>query len=380
VSDFRATADQTVLRSAFGELLDGVMTEARRRTALDGPTFDLDVWHEIAAGGWLELATPEVVIDNPSPASTLALLSEQLGARLVPAPVMLAAALVIPILTRTGTTTLDLDQVLNGRSVVTMVMPNEGSPAAPAWSGIRVLEERGSRLLIGGRVDGVVLGAVADWILIPLARADGTLAVGVLDRRRAGVRTRPASELDFVKPTATVDVEGVWLEPEDLLDGSTGDLGTLVGEWLLRYLITLDSEGIGAAEEVIRRTVAYVSDRRQFGVPVGSFQAVKHILANAYSEMEFARGLAHHVAWRLDHDDEPPLTDLMCSRLLSGEMYSSVVEKCIQCHGGAGFTWEQGLHGWYRQALFHRSHPFPPRELRTHVWAEITSASGATSG
>jgi alkylation response protein AidB-like acyl-CoA dehydrogenase len=290
----------------------------------------------------------------------------------------LALALVIPVLARAPAEAIDLAAVLTGRQIATIALPDAGIPADPAWTAMSVRAVDGSRLQIAGRLPMVLLGEVADWILVPVRRPEGGLAVAALDTSRAEVRRVPAGDLDFAKPTTEVIVDGAWIGPEHLLGAGAEDLTGLLTDWLRRYLVCVDAESVGGAAEAIHRTVTYVCERRQFGVPVGSFQAVKHIMADAYGEMESARGLARHVAWRLDHDPEPPDDDLICSRLLAGTMYPSVIERCIQCHGGAGFTWEQGLHRWYRQALFHRSHPFSRRALRDHLWQRVRAGMADT--
>ena len=161
--------------------------------------------------------------------------------------------------------------------------------------------------------------------------------------------------------------DSVEIAPEDLAGGPDADHRAAFAAALRRYMLWLDGEALGGAEQMLARTVEYVSQRRQFGVPVGSFQAVKHSLADAYAELELARGHAYDAAEEEERGGREVGVALAASRLICSRMYLTVVERSIQGHGGIGFTWEHEIHLWYRAALAARHDPFPARVLRDCV-------------
>jgi acyl-CoA dehydrogenase len=375
--DFTINDEQRALRDGFRDLLGSIMTEQRTREVLDGPTFSTEIWREICAGGWLEVAAAQDEDDGPGTASLLVYLTECVGAGLVPGSFALVAGTVVPARQRfPGEVAPALyDAVVSGTEVATIVLPSAGTPIAPEWRAIRAEELDGDHVRLAGRARGVVLGHLADWVLIPVSRDDGTVAIAIV----AGpdLQRSQDGELAFTQPVGTVAADGLRVAKSAFLGGWEADLRAPLTRWLQRYLLCVDAESIGGADAVLTRTVAFVNERRQFGAPVGSFQAVKHLLADAYGEIEVARGLTEHVAWRFDQEPDGCLDDLLASRILAADMYPSVVERCIQCHGGAGFTWEQGLHGWYRQALFNRHHPFSPDSLRECLYERVAGRPAA---
>jgi alkylation response protein AidB-like acyl-CoA dehydrogenase len=91
-------------------------------------------------------------------------------------------------------------------------------------------------------------------------------------------------------------------------------------------------------------TVAYVKDRRQFGVPIGSFQAVKHHLADALKELTFARPAVQRAAWSLANDRPAASRDVSMAKAMASDAASLVARKALQCHGAIGYTVEHDLH------------------------------------
>jgi alkylation response protein AidB-like acyl-CoA dehydrogenase len=140
----------------------------------------------------------------------------------------------------------------------------------------------------------------------------------------------------------------------------------LLARLLPRQLVVLDGEAVGGMRELLRRTVTYVSERKQFGVPVGSFQAVKHLIADIEVRREVARVFVHQTAIALDQDNGQDV-DHLARRLFVMEAYPRVAETAMQCLGGFGYTWEYELHLWYRRALLGQTEPVPIRDLRRLV-------------
>lgn len=127
----------------------------------------------------------------------------------------------------------------------------------------------------------------------------------------------------------------------------------------------------GLAERMLWMTVAYVKQRRQFGVPIGSFQAVKHALADALLALELARPLVYAAAWAHVHDSENAQRDVAAAKVRAGEAAGLVARTALQCHGGMGYTQEYDLHLWLKRTWALQASWGQPGELRALVGAAL---------
>ena len=121
---------------------------------------------------------------------------------------------------------------------------------------------------------------------------------------------------------------------------------------LLRGALTCAAQAIGVCEQLLQMSVAYTGERRQFGKPVGSFQALKHKLADVKLKLEYARPLVQRAAHSLAQQAEHPQCGVHISmaKLLACEAAEFAARQALQCHGAIGYTWEQDLHIWMRRA------------------------------
>ncbi|MDQ0909811.1 alkylation response protein AidB-like acyl-CoA dehydrogenase [Streptomyces canus] len=225
-------------------------------------------------------------------------------------------------------------------------------PHAPGWR-------------LYGEVDQVLDGHSADLLLVA-AHAGGfarsrTLLFLVPGDAAGLVRTRQRA-LDATRPRARVqlrDVEAELLGDEDGADvlgalARTGDTAATV----------LACEAVGAADRVLEMTVEYVKQREQFGRPVGSFQAVKHRLADVYVQLQAARSAAYFAAWAAVHD-ERRVGGLALAQAL--EALRTAAAEGIQLHGGIGFTWEHEAQLYFKRATGDELLFGPAHRLRAHA-------------
>ncbi len=129
---------------------------------------------------------------------------------------------------------------------------------------------------------------------------------------------------------------------EALGEGACAGLG--------RALVSVSSELVGVCERALEMTVEYVKDRRQFGVPVGSFQAVSHRCAQMLLDTEKARSTAAFAAWTADADPERLAEAAAMAKAAASDAGREVTAGAIQMHGGIGFTWEADVHWLYKRA------------------------------
>ncbi len=175
--------------------------------------------------------------------------------------------------------------------------------------------------------------------------------------------------LDLTRRSRTIEIAG-WLDARSLAGGPAHDHRPALERLIARYCLAVDGESVGAASALLKRTVTFTSNRKQFGVPVGSFQAIKHQLADCYARIELARSMLYRIAAELDARQGVSAQDIAYSRMATADIYRLVAARCIQCHGAIGVTWEEGLHVFYRQALLYAQHPFSRSDLRDAAWQE----------
>jgi alkylation response protein AidB-like acyl-CoA dehydrogenase len=135
----------------------------------------------------------------------------------------------------------------------------------------------------------------------------------------------------------------------------------------MRTLAALSVEAVGVATTAVELARSYVSERKQFGKPIGAYQAVSHQVADAYMAVELARSLAYWAAWCVDqHDPQAPVA-VAAAKSSAGEAAVFACERAIQVHGGIGFTWEHVLHRLYKRAQWIDSFEGPGARHREEV-------------
>ncbi len=363
-----APEDARMLREGLDDLLAAELTPGRRTSALEGSGFDAELWRALGGAGWLGLGCES---DLSALGRTLVELGEAAGACLIPGPLGQTITITAPLLAAAARSGPDVDAVIGGHLLAALVMPDAGTPIAPRLTAVSASHARAGVIVLNGTVRGVQFAAEADRLVVPFEYG-GRVGLALVSPDHSGVQIGAPYSVDLAAPRSQVTFDSVEIPPNELLGDPIVDHRDALATALRRYMLWLDGESLGGAERVLSRAVEYVGQRRQFGVPVGSFQAVKHSLANAYAELELARGHAYEAAAEEDNGGPEARVALAASRLICGRMYQAVVERSIQAHGGVGFTWEHGIHLWYRRALAARHDPFPASVLKACVGAAVS--------
>lgn len=363
--DYRFDAETVALRTALLEFLRGRMPDPGAEPDADRRR---DAWRELVASGWLEHYAATGV-DGSAPADRVGALhvAEAFGASPVTGPVDVVAGYLLPLAEQIGWTA-GVERLRSG-AVVTTVVPG----LDPRSRGPRLVAARtADRVTVTGVLPRVSCAAEADALVVALD-LEGRPALGVVDLRGHGVTAGAPSGVDLRRPVAEVALDAADVDPADV---DPADLVEHEDLAALGHSLFLDAESVGGASEVIARSVRYCRERVQFGRPVGSFQAVRHRLADAAARTEGARSLAYRTAWDLARGEPAARTDVVASRLWSSGSYVAAAEAAVQCHGGMGFTWEQGVHVFYRAALAGRGETGGPG-ARAVVRAHLVDLAGA---
>ncbi|WP_328682443.1 acyl-CoA dehydrogenase family protein [Streptomyces sp. NBC_00343] len=364
--DASFTAEQDEIRRTLRELLQKRCGSQESRTAVDTPAgHDPALWTALARQlGLPGLALPEAYGGVGCTATELALAAEETGRFLAPSPLLATAVLAAPLVLALGTETQRarlLPRIAAGSltaalavpgtvltTALTLTGPNGGEWAGGGRAGgvqARQVGDSGWRLY--GQVAQVLDGHSAELLLVA-AHAGGfarsrTLLFLVAGDAVGLVRVRQTS-LDATRPQARLELRDV--EAELLgADDSPHVLRELsaAGDTVAAVLA---AEAVGAADRALERTVQYVKQREQFGRAIGSFQAVKHRLADVYVQVQAAKSAAYYAAWATGQGER--VGGLALAQAL--EALRIAAAEGIQLHGGIGFTWEHDAHLYFKRA------------------------------
>ncbi|MFI8533955.1 acyl-CoA dehydrogenase family protein [Streptomyces aquilus] len=382
------TAEQDEIRRTLRELLHKRCGPEELRAAVDTPAgHDPALWTALAEQlGLPGLALPEAYGGVGCSATELALAAEETGRVLAPSPLLATAVLVAPLVLALGTDAQRarlLPRIASGALTAALAAPaaglaltgdNRGDWAGGGRAGGVQARRAGAGWTLYGEVGPVPDGHSARLLLVA-AHTGGfarsrTLLFLVAGDADGVVRTRHTA-LDATRPLGHLQLRDAEAE---LLGG---DEGTDVPAALARTgdgaAAVLACEAVGAADRVLERTVEYVKQREQFGRAIGSFQAVKHRLADVYVQVQAARSAAYYAAWATAHGER--VGGLALAQGL--EALRSSAGEAVQLHGGIGFTWEHDVQLYFKRAAGDELLFGPVHRLRAHA-ADAASLFTAT--
>lgn len=351
---FAHSEEQQLIRHSARELLAAAVTPAQRRAAFDAaPRYDAGLWQRMARElGWLGLAIPEAYGGAGLGWVELCILQEELGRQLVASPFFGTAALAAPIIQAAGSET-QRGTLLSGIAAgeLRIACALNGADGRPPPEGVEVeLTARTPReLRLNGVSDFVIHGDAADLLLVVARDVAGGLRLLVLPPATPGIVITPQVMLDLSRPMARVAFTEVAVSPEQLL-GEPDAAQEALEQGLQRARIALAAEALGGAERVLEMTCEHARQRVQFGRPIGSFQAVKHRLADMMVEVEAARSAAWYAACVADERTEELSEAAAIAKSYCCEAYFDCAAHALQLHGGIGFTWEHDVQLFFKRA------------------------------
>ncbi len=341
--DFGLSEDQRQIQRTARELLAERARPERVRSHAEQRRLDEDLWRELGELGWPGIAVAEQYGGQGLGLVELAILCEELGRSVAPVAFLptVLAALVIEQAGSAEQRERWLPGLASGGTLGALAIERDGvaelALGAPGAQVLVLAQEGDSRARV-----------YAPEGLDAADAQEGSDEREGLDQRegleRAGVVERVDS-IDPTRPTARVTV------PADAGEALGGD----VEAGLDRALVAVSAELVGVCERALDMTVAYVKERKQFGVPVGSFQAVSHRCAQMLLDTERARSATSYAAWAADADPEHLPEAAAMAKASASQAGVEVTTSAIQAHGGIGFTWEADVHWLYKRALLDAS-------------------------
>ena len=339
--NFDFSDDLKQLRDQARRFLSEQCTPAVVRRSLDGQeAYAAGLWRAVAEMGWIGAAIPEEFGGAGLGYEGLCVLAEEMGRAVAPVPFSSTAYLAAEAILTAGSDTQRrefLPRIAEG-SLIGCLALSEGSGAPePASIHARV---------VGGRLTGakwpVADGGIADIAVV--VACDEHRQPGLFVAELAGVRRRDLKTLDPTKNQARLEFDSTPVQK--LGSGGWG----AVQRVLDRAAILFAFEQVGGADACLQMAREYAQERFAFGRPIGSFQAIKHKLADMYVALELARSNAYYGAWALGADATDLALAAATARVSATEAFHLASKENIQTHGGIGFTWAVDCHLFYRRS------------------------------
>jgi alkylation response protein AidB-like acyl-CoA dehydrogenase len=342
--DFAFSEEQEFLRSTARDWLAAKAPSETVRSLMETDEgYDEALWKEIAGLGWQAMAIPEAYGGAGFGFLELAVLLEEMGRSLFPAPFLSTVVLAATAIGEGGDDeqkTELLGAIAAGELVATVAVPEGAGPFDV--DDVAVTYADGT---LSGEARYVVDGATAGVVVVP-ASVDGELGLFLVERGADGSSVEPLETLDLTRKLAHLGFD------------STPVVGRLeaapapevLDAVLATASVAMALEQVGGAAKVLDVAVQYAKDRVQFGRPIGSFQAIKHKCADMLVAVESARSAAYYAAWAIaEGNDEVPLVAPLAKAYCSEAFFMCAAEN-IQIHGGIGFTWEHDAHLYFKRA------------------------------
>ena len=354
--DFGLSEDQEMLQQSARDLLARECPPSVVRQAtesLSGRSEALD--RRIAEMGWTGLLIPESHGGLGLGALDMSLLLGELGRAAAPGPFLFSAVLATSAILAAGSRPQKsewLPRLALGEATATIALLEESDSIEPA--GIRARARRsGAGYRLSGRKLFVPYADDAD-VLITACRISGTdgahgVTLFLVDPRAPGVRVTPLETIDRTRRVHEVDLRKVDV-PRDALLGRAGAAWPVIARVLDLAAVALAADGLGGAERVLEMAVEYSKTRHQFGRPIGSFQAVKHMAAEMVADIEPSRSLVWYAAHAQDALRREASRAASMAKASLSEIYARSSNRALQMHGGIGFTWEHDIHFWFKRA------------------------------
>jgi alkylation response protein AidB-like acyl-CoA dehydrogenase len=332
IVEWKLSAEQDAYQEAFrGWLADVAPPQAVRRwlDEADASAFE----SRFAADGWAGVGLPETLGGQGGGLTELALTAEELARAAAPSAAWLATVLAVPALAGQAAALTGQPAAL---LVPAEVIPDQAAPLA--------VDEAGA---VTGSVPRVLAGDTASWLVVPAGNGSAG-ELRLVDASAPGVARTRRQLLDRSRSAADVVLNRVPSAP------LPGDAAGALTRASARAAVLVAADSLGAAERMLALAVQYSGQRRQFGVPIGSFQAVKHAAAAIEVGIEAARSAVHFAAASVDAGDPQSLLHAAAVKAQVTADGVRAAESALTMHGAIGYTWEYDLQLFFKRARLDR--------------------------
>jgi alkylation response protein AidB-like acyl-CoA dehydrogenase len=333
---FGLSENQEFLKDSARKFFAGECPSVEMRRLMETDTaYDAALWSKLTDQGYTGVIFPEEYGGVGLGKVELMLLMEEAGRALLPGPFFSTVVLAGSVLDAVGTPAHKksyLAPICRGESHATVAILEAGASWNP-----RDIQLSAANGKLTGEKFFVSDAAIADFIVV-VARN----GVFLVDSNASGLKISPMSGMDLTRKLYVVEFSNT---PAEEI-GSAKDLPRAFEI----ATTALAAELVGGMQRILEITVEYAKTRKQFGKPIGMFQAVQHQCADMYLETESSRSAVYYAGWALEENSPDAATAVSIAKMYASDAGRTVGNRGIQIHGGMGFTWENDLHLYYRRA------------------------------
>ena len=348
--NFDFSDDQKLLQEQARKFLTDKCSRKLVRSVLDNNKnqYSKELWQEVVNMGWTATAIPEEYGGLGLGMLELCVIAEELGRSLAPIPFSSSIYIFAEFLKAYGSEDQKkqyLPKIASGELIGTFAFPE--TKGTPRTNNINSKVENDK---LSGKKLPVNDGQVAD-VLIVAANSDNnqthnSLSLYIVETNQVGVEEKLLDTLDPTRPSSQIEFSNVACS----VLGEKGDGWSMIQNILNRAAVLFAFEQVGGAQVALDEAKKYSIERYAFGKPIGSFQALKHKMADMYVKNELAKSNAYYGAWALSTDSMELPVAAAGARVSATEAFHYASKENIQIHGGVGFTWEYHCHLFYRRS------------------------------
>ena len=347
--NFDFSDDQKQLRDQARKFLTEKSPPKAVRAVLEGKApYDRELWNGLAEMGFLGVAIPEEYGGAGAGHLELCVIAEEMGRALAPVPFSSTVYLAAEALLLAGSEAQKkqwLPKIAAGEAIGTLALfEGKGNPSP---DGIKLAASGG---VLNGTKKPVADGAIADFAIVAARTGSGgretDVSLFLVDLKGGGVEANALTNLDPSRQQAELTFKNCKAEPL----GPANEGWSILSRVLDRAAVLTAFEQVGGADRALEMGRDYALDRIAFGRPIGSFQAVKHMLADMYVAATLARSNCYYGAWALSTNASELPEAAATARISATQAFQHCAKNNIQVHGGMGFTWEFDCHLYYRRA------------------------------
>ena len=345
--------DQQALQESVRAVLERECPISLVRAVVEEHKRAEELWSRMVELDWPALGVPVEDGGLGLGFVELAVVCEQLGRVLCPAPFLATATQFVPALVAAGSPEQRhrfLGSVARDGIVGTLALSEAAGDFDAAGVSTTAVRDGESFVLEGEKhfvFDADVAAEVVVAARLPGSSGHDGIVLCVVPSE--DVDAEPMVGLDASRSYTTVVLDSVRVGPDRVL-GEPGAAGPVLQGVVQEATVALATEMVGTCQTIFDIVHAYVSEREQFGVKVGSFQAIKHKLANMYVSVESARATAYFAAAAIAESDERRAVAVAMAKASVGDCQKLVTTEGIQCLGGIGYTWEHDMHLYVKRA------------------------------
>jgi alkylation response protein AidB-like acyl-CoA dehydrogenase len=337
------------IRGAARDFLKREWSLTRLRELVENDVYPFDLWPKMATLGWPTILMSDEFQGSNGTATEFCGITEELGKALAPTPVTgtVLAASCIQMSPRAETRDLYLPLVAKRQCAMALAVRSPDLTANPFATGVRAEGLRGSRRLTGSSFF-VPYANLADYLVVFAQGSDGSYGLYIVKTSDVAIKRISLHTLDWF-PASQVVFDGVAVQDANIL-GEGGVATEMLDHTLQLSDLACATELVGVASAGLDIAIDYAKERIAFGRPIGAFQAIKHKLVDAYTDIQIGRALCYGAADYFPGDRRQREVRVAMAAFWAQAVLRSVPERALQVFGGIGFTWEHDIHLFLRRA------------------------------